>query len=224
LGVKIIYKNRLPHIAPIGSTLFVTFRQANSIPLKIIKQYQEEYNSNIRKYHNIKFREFQKIKRELLFQLFLKYDSFLHKNTLQNSDLHIPEIANIIKTKLHSLDKEVYNLIAYCIMPNHVHLLIDLSIQVYDDYGNEIEKFEDHYIQLDKIMKSIKGSTARAANHSLGRKGTFWQKDSYDHYIRNNEEFWNIINYILNNPVKAGMVSQWENYPNSFLNEDMLYI
>jgi putative transposase len=56
-------------------------------------------------------------------------------------------------------------------------------------------------------MKSLKGSTARKANRALGRTGgPFWQKESYDHWVRSQEEFERIRAYIENNPVNAGFV------------------
>ncbi len=62
-------------------------------------------------------------------------------------------------------------------------------------------------------MKSIKGTTARLANRVLNRTGeAFWQKESYDHWVRNAAEFEKIRNYIENNPVKAGIVTSASEY------------
>ncbi|MEM8528674.1 MAG: hypothetical protein AAGG68_28830, partial [Bacteroidota bacterium] len=101
--------------------------------------------------------------------------------------------------------------------PNHVHVLFDTSVQIVDDKGFYLNEVPENYIQLHQIMKLIKGSTAYFANKILGRKGKFWQKDSYDHYVRNEKEFWNIVNYILQNPVKAKLVAQWEDHPFTYL-------
>ncbi len=87
-------------------------------------------------------------------------------------------------------------------MPNHVHLLMDTSIQ----------KEGDRPIKLDEIMRRIKGGSAREINQKLNRKGKLWQKDSYDYLVRDQEEWERIYAYILNNPVKAGLddqVSKW---------------
>ncbi len=78
------------------------------------------------------------------------------------------------------------------------------------------EELEDKYVQLDKIMKRIKGSSARYINLALDRKGTLWQKDSYDHYVRNEREWRNILSYILENPVKAKLVKHWKDWPYSY--------
>lgn len=127
-----------------------------------------------------------------------------------------PAVAKIVSDKLHELDGNKYELIAYSIMPNHVHLLIDTTIQIIDDEGFYINEVPEDYYQLHQIMKLIKGSTAHAANKHLGRKGKFWQKDSYDRYVRNGKELWNIIQYILHNPVKAGLVAKPDDYPYNY--------
>ena len=61
-------------------------------------------------------------------------------------------------------------------------------------------------------MKSLKGFTAREAIKLLDRKGTFWQAESYDREIRDDIEFWRVIRYILNNPVKAGLCPKPEDW------------
>ena len=81
-------------------------------------------------------------------------------------------------------------------MANHVHLLI-------------LPK-----IDPSQLLKSLKGATAREANRLLGRTGEpFWQKESYDRWVRNQAEFSRIRAYIEHNPVKAGLVRTPEEYP-----------
>ena len=81
-------------------------------------------------------------------------------------------------------------------MPNHVHLLITPRTDV------------------SKLLQKLKGSTARQANQCLGRTGTaFWQDESYDHLVRNSQEFSRIESYIVQNPVQAGLVQSAEEYP-----------
>jgi REP-associated tyrosine transposase len=64
------------------------------------------------------------------------------------------------------------------------------------------------------LMRSLKGATAREANLVLHRTGsTFWQKESYDHWVRDAAEFDRIRRYIENNPVKAGIVKMPEEFP-----------
>lgn len=69
-------------------------------------------------------------------------------------------------------------------------------------------------IELPKIMHSLKGFTAREANRKLNRTGTrFWQKESFDHRIRNEAEFERVRAYIERNPVTAGLAVVPEQYP-----------
>jgi putative transposase len=69
------------------------------------------------------------------------------------------------------------------------------------------------------LLKSLKGATAREANRVLNRTGEqFWQRESYDHWVRNEREWNRIAAYIERNPVKAGLVSSAEDYPWSSAN------
>jgi putative transposase len=88
-----------------------------------------------------------------------------------------------------------YRLTAFAIMANHVHVLL-LPI-----------------VAPSRLLKSLKGHTAREANRLLGRTGEpFWQRESYDHWVRNADEFRKISAYIENNPVKAGLAAMAEDY------------
>jgi putative transposase len=88
-----------------------------------------------------------------------------------------------------------YELAAFVVMANHVHVLL-------------LPK-----VPPSRLLKSLKGYTARQANRLLGRTGEpFWQRESYDHWVRDAREWNRIVAYIENNPVKAGLVSQPEKY------------
>ncbi len=64
-----------------------------------------------------------------------------------------------------------------------------------------------------RLLQSLKGVTAREANLLLGRTGeSFWQRESYDHWVRDSAELERIVAYIENNPVKAGLVPRAEDY------------
>jgi REP element-mobilizing transposase RayT len=88
-----------------------------------------------------------------------------------------------------------YELGAYAIMANHVHVLL-------------LPK-----VSPSRLLQSVKGATARQANLILGRTGErFWQAESYDHWVRDESEWRRIASYIEDNPVKAGRVSRAEDY------------
>jgi REP element-mobilizing transposase RayT len=93
---------------------------------------------------------------------------------------------------------------AWVVMPNHVHLLIT------------------PHISPSRLLKSLKGATARDANRVLGRTGEpFWQKESYDDWVRNRSEFEKIRAYIETNPVKAGLVADARQFPWSSAGAEM---
>jgi putative DNA methylase len=69
-----------------------------------------------------------------------------------------------------------------------------------------------NYISLARIYHSLKSYTSKKANAILGRRGTFWQIESYDHWIRDEQEFWRVIEYIENNPVKVGLCQKPEDW------------
>ena len=95
-----------------------------------------------------------------------------------------------------------YRLGAFVVMANHMHVLLF------------------PLVPPNKLLQSLKGFTAQEANRLLGRTGNpFWQPETYDHWVRNDEEWRKIASYIENNPVKAGIVSRAEEYPWSSANE-----
>ena len=74
---------------------------------------------------------------------------------------------------------------------------------------------------LADTLKRLKGRTARYSNLALGRNGSFWHHESYDHVIRDQEEYDRIVWYTLNNPVKAGLVEKWEDWKFTFVSQDL---
>jgi len=112
--------------------------------------------------------------------------------------LRRPEIAAMV-AKAILYRQEVmghYELHAYVIMANHVHLLITPCVEV------------------SRLMQSLKRFTAREGNRLLGLTGQpFWQDESYDRLVRDQEEFQRIIRYIEMNPVKAGLAAKPEDFP-----------
>jgi REP element-mobilizing transposase RayT len=91
--------------------------------------------------------------------------------------------------------RQFYQLHAWAIMPNHVHAI-----------------FQPH-AAMPAIMRWLKGRTGRVANRILGRTGTpFWQDESFDHWVRCEEELQDLIAYVENNPVKAGLVEAAEQW------------
>ncbi len=104
--------------------------------------------------------------------------------------LRRPEIARLTEGALLYFDGQRYRLLAWCIMPNHVHVMIETR-----------EGFP-----LQEILQSWKSFTSKEANKLLGRRGEFWQREYLDRYIRHAEHYEQAVAYIEENPVKAGLV------------------
>jgi REP element-mobilizing transposase RayT len=197
---KQFYRRHLPHWQPEGARFFVTFRLKDSIPKVKLWQLKQKYDmlmENVEDattiYHLHK-------------QYFAEYDQLLDTVISGPTYLAAPKVAELVTQELHHFDTQLYDLIAYCIMSNHVHLLIDTSRQFQDG------TITSTYQNLDQIMKRLKGRSAMAINKYLDRPGQFWQRESYDHWVRSERELLNIISYIVENPVKAGLVAHWKDW------------
>ncbi|MFT6336921.1 MAG: REP element-mobilizing transposase RayT [Halioglobus sp.] len=195
---------------------FVTFRLEGSIPRIELENWEHEYKQKVielsritdEKKRNLALFNHRKIS-------FSAYDSLMED--IDNGPYYLREakIMNIVKDQLHRFDGELYDLVAYCIMSNHVHLLVDTSQNL---VGELLEtNIYDNHSELSYILKRIKGPSAKYANQELGLSGRFWNKENYDIYNRNEKMLNKVIGYILDNPVKAGLVSTWENYAGNYL-------
>jgi REP element-mobilizing transposase RayT len=207
------YRRRLPHWHPEGQTFFITFRLVNSLPAQVIQALQEERERE-RQIICTQFSGNQQ--RQELYNLDKKYfgrfDAWLDRCIAESPRWLAQEnVARIIVEQIHALDGERYRLIACCIMSNHIHLFIDTA-----GYQPPVTPPHDGPTApypLADTLKLLKGRTARYCNQALGRGGAFWHHESYDHVVRDEKEFERIIWYILNNPVKAGLVKNWEDWP-----------
>lgn len=103
-----------------------------------------------------------------------------------------PAVAEIVEACLLHGDGERYALAAWCVMPTHVHVLI--------------EQFAEH--ALSNVTQKWKSVSAHAINKSGGRKGRLWQPDYFDRFMRSEQQFEWTVAYIENNPVAAGLVQQ----------------
>jgi REP-associated tyrosine transposase len=161
-------RRRLPHEYPEGNALFLTWHLHGAVP-------------------SSRFPPPGKLPAG---QAFVYMDRYLDTTRQGPLYLRMPEIARIMVQSLQAGQSlGHYELHAWVIMPNHVHMLIDPQIDP------------------SRLMRSLKGASAREANRAMNRTGEpFWQKESYDHWVRDVAGFERIRAYIENNPVKAGLV------------------
>jgi REP element-mobilizing transposase RayT len=88
-------------------------------------------------------------------------------------------------------------------MPDHVHIIM----------SKKFDSARNQTYRLSEIMSSIKGATSHAINKLLNRRGSVWQEESFDHITRSNESLNQKIAYILDNPVRKGLVEHLKDYP-----------
>ncbi|GAB4044655.1 REP-associated tyrosine transposase [Spirosoma litoris] len=141
-------------------------------------------------------------KKRLEGRYFVSFDQYIDGCQSGADWLKNEEIAQLVTQSLHFGHDIYYNLHAYCVMPNHVHVLLTVLREDVPFY---------------KVLQRLKTYTAVQANRLLNRTGqSFWQAESYDHAVRNEKSFKRIVNYILHNPIKAGLVINWEDWPYSY--------
>ena len=210
--MKEFYRRHLPHWQPREAVFFVTFRLKNSLPYQVIEALREERERA--KVTLEQFPESERARQDYLEErrYFGRWDAYLDKAEFGPRWLSQPEIADIVKEAMQYRDGTVFDLHAFCIMSNHVHAVFEPISK--SDWQSDLP--------FSKIMQSLKRHTARQANIVLDRQGAFWQDESYDHVIRDNEEYTRIVNYVLENPVKAGLASKWDEWQWTYCKPDIL--
>ena len=182
----------LPHWHQQGSTYSITFRLDDSLPQAVLLHYQKIKSDLQRLKENATAENNQSLIKDCNQRLREIYhhniEAALDKGT-GSSWMKNPDIAKIVAETIQHFAGERYHLGAWCVMPNHVHMIL--------------QPIGDH--TLPKILHSIKRHSALLANKALNREGNFWQKESYDHLIRDEDDFWNQTLYIERNSKTAGL-------------------
>src|ERR1035438_9028558 len=171
-------QRRLPHWRPDGKPLFLTWHLHGSLP------------------HN----RFPPPGALSAGKAFVWMDRYLDEARYGPNWLKRDELARIVVDALRYASDTLryFDLSAYVVMPNHVHVLL-LPL-----------------VDAGKLLHSVKGFSAREANKLLARSGEpFWQRESYDHWVRNETEFERIRRYIEDNPVRAGLAATLGEDPRS---------
>ncbi|MFT3744473.1 MAG: transposase [Pyrinomonadaceae bacterium] len=156
---------------------FITFRLHDSLPQTVLRYFEEE----------ARLGSFERNSREFR----IKIEEYLDTG-MGDCILKIPTVAEIVENALFFYDGVRYRLIAWVIMPNHIHLLL-IPLEG---------------VSLSEIMRNLKGFTARMINKHLGLNGPVWQPDYFDRYIRDEDHYNKTVRYIENNPVNAKLVEK----------------
>jgi putative DNA methylase len=202
---EVITRRRLPHWYVPGACHFITYRLAGTVLLAVLLELRAQHQALLKR-SPPPGRSLAEHRERAHKRFFADYDDYL--DTHRELDwLARPPIAAIIRSNLYHHDGGKYHLIAYCVMPNHVHVLLQpIAVEANTETGGD--EVADGQSPLAGIMHSLKSYTANRANTQLGRRGPFWQGESYDHWVRDEDELERIVAYIAHNPVKAGLVKQ----------------
>ena len=174
----------LPHWTAAHAVYHCVFRLADSLPAAVIERYREEA-------HLATAGSTEKARLEARVEHYLDEghgDCWLSQ----------PNVAAAVAGALTHFESARYELSAWCVMPNHVHAVV--------------RPFGGH--ALSAILQTWKSFSAKQANQLLGRQGVFWQKESYDHIVRDADELEQTIRYVAENPIRAGLTDWPWVYPN----------
>lgn len=193
-----------PHYQFDDSIVFITWRLAFTLPAYIIALFRE-----LSKHPEQAEHDAERLRQDnaYLYQKFLDYDLALASYQNPGFSLNEPNIAELIKASFHSQDGLKYELHAYVLMSNHVHLLI-----------RALTDADGKHYHISDIVQSLKRYTATQINRYLHRAGTVWDDFYFDRIIRNQKNYFNVVNYILRNPVTAGLVDDVEKWKDSYVN------
>lgn len=185
------YRGYLPHFDDQDAPQFITFRLADSLPADVLERWKRELGLGELSQHSANSKISQanrKLRERIEKYLDCGYgECFLKQH----------ENAELVAKALQHFDGIRYQLFAWVIMPNHVHVLCRQKTGW----------------PLSKIVRTWKSFTAHAINKSLGRTGAFWQADYFDRFIRNEAHFLAVARYIEANPVSAGLSTTADEWP-----------
>lgn len=179
-----------------GGTYFITFRQAGTLPREVLLRFKQEREVIIRQAEAAK-RPLTWHEQEDLFHWYSsRVDKYLDAG-LGVCHLRNPELASLVADAIGFFDGQRYELRSWVVMPNHVHVV------VWPMPGHP----------LSDILHSWKSFTAHEINRRLPEKVLpFWQGESYDHLIRNDEDLHRYCHYTTMNPVNAGLCARPEEW------------
>jgi REP element-mobilizing transposase RayT len=180
------WRGQLPHWEVVDADYFITLRLAGTLPHELKEELQQIVSNVSRTKYQDKTRKY-----------FAKMEAWLD-NDCTNDLLTNKQIAKEVSSTFDIYEfKGIWKVHSYVIMPNHIHWF-----------------FRPLNQSMSESIQNFKRITARKSNQSLGRTGRrFWQKEWFDHWSRTPEESEKIIQYIRNNPVKAGFVAKPEEWP-----------
>lgn len=244
----IYYRRHLPHWFPETAVYHIVFRLKGSLPAEAVRRHREELEQLSLELKSPEDRSESEVKHFRIRKAMIeKMEPLLDGAPWGPTWLRRPAIATIVQDALLHFEGKRYELLAHCIMPNHVHVVCICSLSgimthekaqsileslparnsrqelLLGNLGDDVAGTGVPSNLVSDLFGSIKKYTARRANPLLGRSGAFWQDESYDHVIRDSPELERTISYVINNPVKAKLVTSWDLWPWTYLKPDIGY-
>ena len=183
--VHIRNRGRLPHWEKEEGLYFLTLHQADSLPRAVIAKIAERHRIlQAAKENNVHLLPEQEAHLAAYSQP--RIEEYFDRGVGSCAFMD-QRVAGSMAAALRFREGKHYRLLAWCVMPNHVHVVVRLFP------GRE----------LATVVKAWKTFSAKAANHALESKGRFWHRDYYDLLIRNGDESARAIRYVAENPAKA---------------------
>ena len=209
------YRGNLPHFQRPGQWYSVTCSLFGAMPKGAMEKHAFELEiakgnlklAKTNKTSNEETLVFQRQYYRALNNYRLAYDKALHNSKSPKISLSTLENRPILEEALRFWEGKRLTSHAWCIMSNHFHWI--LSVFEKDENGKPV--------YLEDILHSIKLFSARRINENEMNEGQFWIHESFETTIRNNIHFINVVNYVINNPVSAGLIDNWQSWPGTFL-------
>jgi REP element-mobilizing transposase RayT len=170
------HRGYLPHVDFPHLWQSVTFRLADSLPTSVLERWKRELRNEPNEERDLSLR-----------RLIDTYEDAGHGVCLLRDNRCAATLWDVI-IQQQGID---YQVAAWVVMPNHVHVVVG--------------PVDHKRLDLSQIVKRWKGISARRINQLLERTGTVWQNESFDRWIRDEQHFANVVRYIAENPVKAGL-------------------
>ena len=191
----------LPHWSRQGAIYAITFRLFDSLPREVAEAWRGEREAIMqvarqanRPLSADELRRLRRLHSE-------KVDKVLNAGH-GSCWLRHDGVAKLVADTLAKFNGVQHHLLAWCIMPNHVHVVLQ-----------PLPSFD-----LPRILHSLKSWTAKAANELLQREGEFWQAEYYDHLIRDDEDLAHCVEYAWSNPEEAGLKNwKWRGKADSLI-------
>jgi len=177
----------LPHKEAEQPIYFVTFRLADSLPRELVLGLRRKRELLRKSRPAVDATADPAYARELR-SLLKKAESCLDSG-LGACHMGDQRIAKVVADAILRFQGTRYELLAWCVMPNHVHV-------VFAPLGED---------KLDGIVHSWKSFSALMANRVLQRRGKFWQREYFDHLVRSEGSLAKILHYVKENPRRAGL-------------------